>query len=93
MPHCHWRILLPPKNIEIGSIILVTGHNRLSNHIGNLSLEVVEQYRGHHYTLYASQMVLPVARWHDMKEIHIKCEYDNYASRYIIERLGAALIE
>jgi len=93
LPFYWWDIILKSDNIAIGKISFRIGHNYHSYYNGNIGYEVDEAYRGNHYALAACQLVLQVARYHDMSKIYLTCNYDNMASSKTIEKLGATLIE
>ena len=92
LPFYWWDIVLKPNKIAVGKISFRIGHNYHSYYNGNIGYEVDEEYRGHHYSLLACQLVLKVAQYHKMDKIYLTCDYDNVASYKIIEKLGAKLI-
>ena len=93
LPFYWWDIILKPQNIAVGKISFRIGHNYHSYYNGNIGYEVDKEYRGHHYALSACQLILRVARYHQMEKIYITCDYDNVASYKTIAKLGAKLIE
>ena len=93
LPFYWWDLVLKPNNIAVGKISFRIGHNYHSYYNGNIGYEVDEEYRGHHYSLLACQLVLKAARRHKMDKIYLTCNYDNVASYKTIEKLGANLIE
>lgn len=93
LPFYWWDIVLKPNSIAVGKISFRIGHNYHSYYNGNIGYEVDEEYRGHHYSLLACQLVLKVAQYHKMDKIYLTCDYDNVASYKTIEKLGAKLIE
>ena len=93
LPFYWWNIVLKSEQVAVGKISLRLGHNVHSYYDGNIGYEVDEAYRGHHYALLACQLVLEVAKHHQMEKIYLTCDYDNAASYKTIERLGAKLIE
>lgn len=93
LPFYWWDIVLKPNNVAIGKISFRIGHNYHSYYNGNIGYEVDEEYRGHHYSLLACQLVLKVAQYHKMDKIYLTCDYDNIASYKTIEKLGAILVE
>lgn len=93
LPFYWWDIILKSNNVSVGKISFRIGHNYHSYYNGNIGYEVDEEYRGHHYSLLACQLVLKVAQYHKMDKIYLTCDYDNIASYKTIEKLGAKLIE
>ena len=93
LPFYWWDIVLKPNNVSVGKISFRIGHNYHSYYNGNIGYEVDEEYRGHHYSLLACQLVLKVAQYHKMDKIYLTCDYDNIASYKTIEKLGANLVE
>ncbi len=93
LPFYWWDIFLKSNNVSVGKISFRIGHNYHSYYNGNIGYEVDEEYRGHHYSLLACQLVLKVAQYHKMDKIYLTCDYDNVASYKTIEKLGAKLIE
>lgn len=93
LPFYWWDIILKSENVAIGKISLRIGHNYHSYYNGNIGYEIDAEFRGNHYSLSACQLVLKVARHHNMNKLYLTCDYDNIASYKIIERLGAKLIE
>ena len=93
LPFYWWDIVLKPNNIAVGKISFRIGHNYHSYYNGNIGYEVDEEYRGHHYSLLACQLVIKAAQYHNMNKIYLTCDYDNVASYKTIEKLGANLLE
>ena len=93
LPFYWWDIILKQNNVAVGKISFRVGHNYHSYYNGNIGYEVDEEYRGYHYSLLASRLVLKVAKYHKMEKIYLSCDYDNVASYKTIEKLGANLIE
>lgn len=93
LPFYWWDIILKQNNVAVGKISFRIGHNYHSYYNGNIGYEVDEEYRGHHYSLLACQLVLKVAQYHKMEKIYLSCDYDNVASYKTIEKLGANLVE
>ena len=93
LPFYWWDIILKQNNAVVGKISFRIGHNYHSYYNGNIGYEVDEEYRGHHYSLLACQLVLKAVQYHKMDKIYLTCNYDNIASYKTIEKLGAKLIE
>lgn len=93
LPFYWWNIVLKPDNIAVGKISFRIGHNYHSYYNGNIGYEVDEEYRGHHYSLIACQLVVKAAQYHKINKLYLTCDFDNAASYKTIEKLGARLIE
>ena len=93
LPFYWWSIVENDSGREVGKISLRLDHNYHSYWNGNVGYEVNEEFRGRHYAAMALQMVLPIAKAHGMKEIHVTCDEDNAASYKTIERVGGRLLE
>ena len=93
LPFYWWDIILKSNNVTVGKISFRIGHNYHSYYNGNIGYEIDEEYRGNHYALLACQLMLKVARYHEMDKIYLSCDYDNVASYKTIEKLGANLVE
>ena len=78
---------------QIGKISVRIGDNYHSYFNGHIGYEINEPDRGHHYSLAALGMVLPVAQFHQMNRLYLTCSVSNMASRRIIELSGAKYIE
>jgi len=92
VPAYDFRIRI--NNEIVGQINLRVG---LTEHImlyaGNLGYKVEPLYRGRHLAARAINLLLPVARLHQMSELWICCNPENRASRKTCERVGAEFIE
>lgn len=93
IPFYYYDIYENNSNEKIGKISIRIGHNYHSYFNGHIGYEIDEKFRGNKYSLYASQLILQVAKEHNMSYIYITCSELNLASRKIIELLGANLIE
>ena len=88
LPFYYYDIFDSNNNL-IGKISIRIGYNFNSYYNGNIGYEISSEYQGFNYSLYASKLVLKVARAHKMDTIYITCKESNIASRKIIEKLGA----
>lgn len=93
LPFYYYDIYENEKGCQVRKISIRIGENYHSYYNGNIGYEIDEPYRGHHYSCHAVNMVLPVARAHGMDSIYLTCRESNIASRKIIERTGARLLE
>jgi predicted acetyltransferase len=82
------------NNNPIGKISIRIGNNFHSYYNGHVGFEINENFRGNNYSLLASKLVLSIAQEaHGMKQLYLTCAISNKASRRIIEKLGANLLE
>lgn len=93
LPFYWWNIVLKSENAVIGKISLRLGSNFHSYYNGNIGYEIDKEYPGHHYSFFACQMILPIAKQHNLKKLYITCDYDNIPSYKTIEKLGGKLVE
>jgi len=78
---------------NVGRISIRIGDNFHSYYNGHIGYEVEDAFRGRGYALHASRLVLQVAKAHGMERIYITCKVSNAASRRVMEKLGASLVE
>ncbi|SHH66493.1 Acetyltransferase (GNAT) domain-containing protein [Clostridium collagenovorans DSM 3089] len=93
IPFYYYDIYENKYNEKVGKISIRIGYNYHSYYNGHIGYEIDEKFRGNNYSLYASRIVLQVAKEHGMKSINLSCKESNIASRKIIEYLGCKLIE
>ena len=93
IPFYYYDIYKNNSNEKIGKISIRIGHNYHSYFNGHIGYEIDEKFRGNKYSLSAAQLLLKVAKEHNMSYIYITCSESNLPSRKIIELLGANLIE
>ncbi len=94
LPSYHFEILLNSEdNASIGDLIIRIGENLRSTYEGNLEVYIKEEYRGHHYSYYASRMLFSLLRYHKMDKMYICCDEGNMAFRKIIDMLGGQLLQ
>lgn len=92
VPFYHFKIIDSDDRV-VGHINLRVGDTRhLNMYAGHIGYEVLSEYRGHSYSLYACRALLPFARRH-YDELIVTAEIDNYASLKIIKKLGVRFIE
>ena len=78
---------------KIGKCDLRVGHNDKTYIGGNIGYGILQEYRGHHYSLKATKLLFNLARKHQMEYVIITCNPDNLASSKIIEEAGGKLLE
>nr|WP_307990733.1 GNAT family N-acetyltransferase [uncultured Niameybacter sp.] len=93
LPFYYYDIYENCTNQCIGKISIRIGDNYHSYYNGHIGYEIDENYRGKHYSYYAIMLVIEVAKAHQMKSIYLTCKESNVASRKIIEKTNAKLIE
>ena len=91
LPYYYYDIL--DASGSVGKISIRIGNNTNAYYNGHIGYEIDEAHRGNHYALRACQLVLPVAKAHDMNHLFLTCQESNTASRKTIVQLGATLLE
>jgi predicted acetyltransferase len=93
IPYYWYQIVRKKDGAILGKISLRLGYNYHSYYNGNIGYEIEEPYRGHHYSKEASLLLFPLARHYRMSYLIITTDFDNLASRKIIESLRGVLKE
>lgn len=93
IPFYYYDIYEKKSNKKVGKISIRIGDNYHSYFNGHIGYEIDKEFRGNYYSLYASKLVLQVAKEYEMSRIYLTCNESNIASRKIIEALGCNLIE
>ncbi len=82
------------QNTNMGHISLRIGNDEnLEKYAGHIGYNVTPAYRGHRYAARSCQLILPLARRHEINPIWITCNPDNMASRRTCEIVGARFVE
>lgn len=92
LPAYKYNIYLNKDNSLIGFIDLRIGYNENIFYGGNIGYGIKEIYRGNSYARKASELLLEVAKMHQMKTLFISANVDNIASRKTIENLNFKLL-
>lgn len=94
VPAYQFNMLITGNDQAVGGIALRVGTTEyLIMYAGQIGYWVNPIYRGHHYAARSCQLLLPLARHHNLNPLWITCNPDNYASRRTCELTGARLIE
>lgn len=94
VPAYEFNLALDAGRIKIGYLQLRIGSTSdLLLYAGHIGYGVDEPYRGHRYAARACQLILPLAREHEMREVVITCDPSNNASKRTCELIGANYIE
>lgn len=88
----YWYQILEGET-PVGKISLRLGLNRHTYYNGHIGYEIDPPSRGRHLAFHACQALLPLARFHGMKELLLTCREHNVPSYRTIERLGGELLE
>jgi len=80
-------------NIEVGYIDIRIGHNENLYYGGNIGYGIRENHRGNNYAMKACNIIVAVAKAHNMSKLLITCNPDNIASKRTIDKLGLTYIE
>lgn len=78
---------------KIGFCNFRVDNSELTKYCGNIGYGIDENYRGYHYSLKASKLLLKLGKKHDLNYILINCEPNNVASNKICRLLGAKFIK
>ncbi len=78
---------------KIGFCNLRIDNSELTKYCGNIGYGIDEKFRGHHYSLMASKLLLKLAKKHNLKYVLINCEPQNIASNKTCKQLCAEFIE
>ena len=92
VPYYQFNIYLL-DNTKIGKCNLRIDNSDLTKYCGNIGYEIDEIYRGKHYSLKASKLLLKLAKKHNLNYVLINCEPNNIASNKICQSLGAKYTE
>lgn len=93
IPFYYYDIYEKKSDEKAGKISIRIGDNYHSYFNGHIGYEIDKEFRGNYYSLYASKLVLQVAKEYGMIRIYLTCNESNIASRKIIEELGCDLLE
>lgn len=93
-PSYNFKICLHGKRGKIGNISLRIGDtDHLRLYAGHIGYGINPLQRGHRYAAKACQLVKQVALDHDLSEVWITCNPDNFPSRRTCEIVGAEYVE
>ena len=92
VPAYYFSICLP-DGTKIGQCDLRIGHNERLHIGGNIGYGIDEPYRGHHYAAKACELLLKLARKHDLEYVIITCDPDNIASSRTCQLAGGQYLE
>lgn len=74
--------------LELGRCDLRVGESEPIRYAGHIGYNIYERYRGHHYALKASKLLLQFAHELGLEEVIITCDPDNIPSKKTLERLN-----
>ena len=92
VPYYQFNICLL-DGTKIGFSNLRIDNSDLTKYCGNIGYGIDEIYRGKHYSLKASKLLLKLAKKHNLNYVLINCEPNNIASNKICQSLGAKYTE
>lgn len=94
VPTYFFRMMSCVRGEELGTINLRIGSTpHLERYAGQIGYGVHPPHRGHHYAARSVQLLLPLARRHDLDPLWITCDPENGASRRSLEIAGAEFVE
>lgn len=77
---------------RIGTCDLRVGDSDKTEVLGHIGYGIDEKYRGHHYAVRASRLLMDYARRAHMEYVDITCNTDNMPSIRTCQLLGAELL-
>ena len=77
---------------KIGTCDLRVGHSIKTIVLGNIGYEIYEEFRGNHYAVRASKILMDYAKKANMDYVDITCDTDNIPSMRTCELLEADLL-
>ncbi|MDD5454155.1 MAG: GNAT family N-acetyltransferase [Candidatus Ratteibacteria bacterium] len=78
----------------MGSIRLRIGNTEfIQKYAGNIGYDVKLEFRGNKYAARSCNLILPLAKKHNINPVWITCNPDNIASRRTCEIIGAKYVE
>jgi tagatose 1,6-diphosphate aldolase len=93
-PAYNFIMSLVGKRKEIGRLQLrIANTERIVMYVGHIGYRVYPKYQGNRYAARACQLILPLARQHDLNPLWITCNPDNLPSVRTCEIIGAEMIE
>lgn len=94
VPCVEYRIVLHDTSIQVGYCDLRLGMNEIIYYAGNIGYRIFAPYRGNHYALEATDLLLSIAyHVYHMEKVIITCSPDNIASMKTLEKLPGVLLE
>lgn len=88
VPSYKYKITLHNSKDIIGYIDIRIGNNENTYYGGNIGYMIKENYRGNGYASKACKLVKNIALAHELKELIITCNPDNFSSRRTCEKTG-----
>lgn len=77
---------------KVGICDLRIGHSEGLYYGGNIGYEIYEEYRGHHYSARACELLFKLAKLHELEYLYITCNPENIASKKICEFLQGEFV-
>lgn len=85
--------ILDQQGHQVGYCDLRFGMNEELYYAGHIGYHIYPLYRGNHYALYATKLLLKLAAEFKMKQVYITCSPNNLPSKKTIEHLPFRFIE
>ena len=94
VPQYRFTMRLVGGGVTVGRVVLrIRCTERLKRYGGNLSYDVLEEYRGNRYAARGCRLLFPLARLHGLDCLLITCRGDNEASKKTCELMGATYVD
>ncbi|MFI3284230.1 MAG: GNAT family N-acetyltransferase [Erysipelotrichaceae bacterium] len=90
----YFDIILENTQEKVGMIDLRIGMNDYYYYLGQVGYNILEKYRGHHYSYKACRVLFEIVKaQYKMKELWITCSPENIASYKTLVKLKGELME
>lgn len=89
----YYIYIIKEANQEIGRIVFRLGSQLEHYYDGHIGYAIDPEYQGQSKSFHACLLLKDIIREHGYDEVIITCSPDNLASKKIIRKLGAKLLE
>ena len=93
VPAYKYRITMHNSNEIIGNIDIRIGYNENIYYGGHIGYSIEKSYRGNNYAAKACKIIKQIATAHEIEQLIITCNPDNFPSRITCEKAGLKLKE
>ncbi|MCF0117011.1 MAG: hypothetical protein HUJ61_03055, partial [Bacilli bacterium] len=93
LPYYLYSIRDNKTNKIAGKVVARLGSNYQTTYLGNVDIEIFDNFRGHKYSYKVIELLFPLFRFYTIDNIYLACEDSNYACRRVIELVGGQLLE
>ncbi|MCF0116907.1 MAG: NUDIX domain-containing protein [Bacilli bacterium] len=93
LPYYSYNIIENKTGKIAGFAIVRIGSDYATTYIGNVDVNIYDNFRGNNYSLEVIKLLFKVFRFYELNSIYLSCDEQNYACRRVIELLGGQLLE